>query len=238
MSLVKGLYNPEKNNMRLLSTVITEKLKTPCGVLMGANVANEVAEGAFCETTIAFQDENHGEVFKKLLQTPDFRVNVIKDAKNAELCGALKNIVAFAAGICDGVYGEKTNTKAAIIRLGLCEIMHFADTFFPGGSRETYLESCGVADLITSCFGGRNRKVGEAFAACETKTLDDLTKELLAGQQLQGAGTAEEVNTFLAQKGKEKEYPLFTAVHQICKRSIPPKALIDALRNHPEHTDK
>ncbi|GAV07022.1 hypothetical protein RvY_16914-2 [Ramazzottius varieornatus] len=90
MSLVKGLYNPEKNNMRLLSTVITEKLKTPCGVLMGANVANEVAEGAFCETTIAFQDENHGEVFKKLLQTPDFRVNVIKDAKNAELCGALK----------------------------------------------------------------------------------------------------------------------------------------------------
>ena len=53
-------------------------------------------------------------------------------------------------------------------------MMHFADTFFPGGSRETYLESCGVADLITSCFGGRNRKVGEAFAACETKVSEQL----------------------------------------------------------------
>ncbi|OQV14072.1 Glycerol-3-phosphate dehydrogenase [NAD(+)], cytoplasmic [Hypsibius exemplaris] len=235
MSLVKGLYNPEKTNIRLLSTVITDKLKIPMGVLMGANVANEVADGLFCETTIAFKELKQGQIFKKLMQTPDFRITVIKDVTNAELCGALKNIVAFAAGVSDGVFGEKTNTKAAIIRLGLMEMMKFAEQFFPGGTPETFLQSCGIGDLVTSCFGGRNRKVGEAFAASPAKTLDDLSKEMLGGQQLQGARTAEEVNYFLSHKGKEKDFPLFTAVHQICKKEMAPNKLIDAIRQHPEH---
>lgn len=73
--------------------------------------------------------------------------------------------MAFAAGLVDGLYGEKgSNTKAAVIRLGIMEMIDFAEKFFPGGSRETFLESCGVADVITSSYGGRNRKVGEAFA--------------------------------------------------------------------------
>lgn len=155
---------------------------------MGANIANEVADEKFCETTIGkklfskrisvyiclsssdntvsntgARNEANGLLFKEMLQTPNFRITVVPESDTVEMCGALKNIVAVGAGFCDGL-GFGDNTKAAVIRLGLMEMVAFAKMFCKGQvSSTTFLESCGVADLITTCYGGRNRKVAEAF---------------------------------------------------------------------------
>merc|ERR1712224_825770 len=137
------------------------------------------------------------------------------DTVGVELCGALKNIVAIGAGFCDGL-GYGGNSKAAIIRIGLKEMIRFCKVFYEGIQDDTFLESCGVADLITTCYGGRNRLCAEAFAAAGgTKTLEEIETELLAGQKLQGTLTAKEVNHVLKMKNLEHEFPLFTTVYKI-----------------------
>lgn len=75
--------------------------------------------------------------------------------------------------------------------------------FISEHSAKTFFESCGVADLVTTCYGGRNRKVSAAFASSD-KTLAELEKELLNGQKLQGPETAKEVNVLLKSKNMEE----------------------------------
>ncbi|XP_028821138.1 glycerol-3-phosphate dehydrogenase 1b [Denticeps clupeoides] len=234
MSLIKGV-DEGPDGLKLISDVIREKLGIIMTVLMGANLANEVAEEKFCETTIGCKSKELGPVLKELMQTANFRVTVVEEADVVEICGALKNIVAVGAGFCDGLgYGD--NTKAAVIRLGLMEMIAFARIFCTAGSVSptTFLESCGVADLITTCYGGRNRKIGEAFAKTG-KSIEQLEKELLNGQKLQGPATASEVNHILKYKSLTDKFPLFTAVHQICFEAHPVQEFISCLQNHPEH---
>ncbi|XP_076311595.1 glycerol-3-phosphate dehydrogenase [NAD(+)], cytoplasmic-like isoform X2 [Tachypleus tridentatus] len=219
--------------IELISSVINKLLNIDMAVLMGANLAGEVAAEKFCETTIGCKDKEAGKLLKELIQTDYFRVVVVDDINTIEVCGALKNIVACGAGFVDGLgYGD--NTKAAVIRLGLMEMIKFADVFYPGSKLSTFFESCGVADLITTCYGGRNRKVAEAFVKTG-KRIEELENEMLNGQRMQGPQTAEEVHIMLKSKGMEKRFPLFTAIHQICQGNLPPTQMINCIKNHPEH---
>lgn len=86
----------------------------------------------------------------------------------AEMAGTLKNVVAVAAGFVDGM-GYGANTKAAIMREGLSEMRDLAQAMYPSVRDETFLESCGVADLVATCFGGRNRAVSAAWAQAHCK---------------------------------------------------------------------
>ncbi|XP_077461052.1 glycerol-3-phosphate dehydrogenase [NAD(+)], cytoplasmic isoform X3 [Stigmatopora argus] len=234
ISLIKGV-DEGPNGLKLISDVIQEKLGIAMSVLMGANIANEVADEKFCETTIGCKNENHGALLKELMQTSNFRVTVVQEHDVVEICGALKNIVAVGAGFCDGL-GFGDNTKAAVIRLGLMEMIAFARIFCTAGtvSSATFLESCGVADLITTCYGGRNRKVAEAFAKTG-KSIETLEKEMLNGQKLQGPATAAEVYLILKHKNLVDKFPLFNAVYQICYQGHPVTEFISCLQNHPEH---
>jgi len=233
VSLCKGFYVNPSGQVDLISNMVKDLLHIDCLVVMGANIANEVAAENFCEATIGSKNVENGNILKQALQTSYFRIVVVKDAEVVEACGALKNIVAVGAGFCDGLnFGD--NTKAAVIRLGLMEMIKFAEVFYPDHSARTFFESCGVADLVTTCYGGRNRKIAMAFAQ-SNKTIEELEKELLNGQKLQGPETAKEVNILLKSKNMESTFPLFTAVHQICTGEKPVGFFIDELRNHPEH---
>ncbi|XP_034731925.1 glycerol-3-phosphate dehydrogenase [NAD(+)], cytoplasmic [Etheostoma cragini] len=234
ISLIKGV-DEGPDGLKLISDVIQEKLDIAMSVLMGANIANEVADEKFCETTIGCKNKNHGALLKELMQTNNFRVTVVEECDVVEICGALKNIVAVGAGFCDGL-GFGDNTKAAVIRLGLMEMIAFARIFCTAGpvSSATFLESCGVADLITTCYGGRNRKVAEAFVKTG-KSIEELEKEMLNGQKLQGPATAAEVYLILKHKNLIDKFPLFNAVYQICYQGHPVTEFISCLQNHPEH---
>jgi len=234
ISLIKGI-NITDSGLGLISDEIRNGLGIDVSVLMGANIANEVAKDQFCESTVGGFGTN-AAVFKELFQRPTFRVSISEDPKTVELCGALKNIVACGAGFCDGL-GLGDNTKAAIIRLGLIEMMSFCKVFLSVDEVKdsTFFESCGVADLITTCYGGRNRKVSEAFAKTG-KSLAELETEMLNGQKLQGPETAQELQGVLkARNIPSTDFPLFTAVYQCCYQGAPVADFLKSLENHPAH---
>merc|ERR1719387_1773288 len=225
ISLIKGIEFDESGPL-LISNMIKEAMNgMDVSVLMGANVANEVARDEFCESTVGFKDKSNGAVWQKLLDCPTFRVGSINDVAGVELCGALKNVVALGAGFCDGL-GLGGNTKAAIIRIGLKETAKFAKKFFSGVLDDTFMESCGLADLITTCFGGRNRKCAEAFAKGKGDW-DEIEADLLKGQKLQGTITSKDVSAVLKAKKLEAEFPLFTRIHEIAYEGKPASAIIE-----------
>ncbi|XP_020382376.1 glycerol-3-phosphate dehydrogenase [NAD(+)], cytoplasmic-like [Rhincodon typus] len=233
ISLIKGI-DEGPDGLKLISYIIREKLGIEMSVLMGANIAKEVADEKFCETTIGSKNKTHGEILKELMQTPNFRITVVEERDTVEICGALKNIVAVGAGFCDGLgYGD--NTKAAVIRLGLMEMLAFAKLFCQGPvTSATFLESCGIADLVTTCYGGRNRKVADTFVKTG-KAIEELEREMLNGQKLQGPQTSAEVYKVLKQRNLVNQFPLFAAVYQICYEGRPVADIITCLQNHPEH---
>ncbi|KAK6905748.1 glycerol-3-phosphate dehydrogenase (NAD(+)) [Kwoniella mangroviensis CBS 8507] len=227
ISAIKGV-EVNGTDIETFASLIEGRVGTPCSALSGANIALEVAMGQFCETTIGCPTHTDSLLWSAVFHAPTFRVNAVEDVNGVSLGGALKNIVALAAGFVDGL-GLGGNTKAAILRIGLSEMIEFCMEFFAGSQRETFSnESAGIADLITTCYGGRNRKCAEEFAKTG-QPFDVIEKKLLNGQKLQGTATAEEVHNFLRARKRTHAYPLFEKVYQISYEGLPPKALVQGL---------
>ena len=238
ISCLKG-FDVSKDGVKLLSTYVTEKLGITCGALSGANLAPEVAKENWSETTVAYElpddykgegkDVDHG-VLKALFHRPYFHVNVIDDVAGISVAGALKNVVALGCGFVEGL-GWGNNASAAIQRVGLGEIIKFGQMFFPHSRVQTYYqESAGVADLITTCSGGRNVRVATAMAKTG-KSAEECEKDLLNGQSAQGIHTCKEVHEWLAECGKTDEFVLFEAVYQIVYENASMDSLPDMIED-------
>jgi glycerol-3-phosphate dehydrogenase (NAD(P)+) len=162
VSATKGL---EENSLQRMSEIIAEVLKrddqsTPAiGALSGPSFAQEVARGDPTAITIASQDAALLRTVQQDFSDSSFRVYTNSDVIGVELGGALKNIIAIAAGICDGL-GLGHNSIAALITRGLAEMTRLVVAC--GGRTETMAGLAGLGDLVLTCTGGlsRNRSVG------------------------------------------------------------------------------
>lgn len=161
----KGL---ELGTLQRMSVVLGEALGDPAPVVFtGPSHAEEVAVGIPTSIVAACADEARSQAVQVLCATPRLRVYTNDDVVGCEYGGALKNVIAIAAGLCDGLgYGD--NTKGALLTRGLAEISRLGVAM--GGRRETFFGLTGMGDLITTAMSrhSRNRHVGERLGRGET----------------------------------------------------------------------
>lgn len=192
------------------------------GVLSGPSFADEVARGLPCALTLATNEADFGAALAAQLNSPSLRVYSSSDLVGVELGGALKNVMAIAAGISDGMQ-LGLNARAALITRGLAEMVRLGVAM--GGKPETFMGLTGVGDLILTATGAlsRNRKVGMLLA--EGKTLDDILRAL--GHVAEGVNSAA---TALALARKHQvSMPITEAVNAVLFEGANPRDALKAL---------
>jgi glycerol-3-phosphate dehydrogenase (NAD(P)+) len=173
ISLTKGL---EANTNQRMTEIIREVLPGhPVGVLTGPNLAREIMRGQAAASVISMEDEIIVKEVQRLFHSGLFRVYFNTDLVGCELGGVLKNIVAIAVGMGDGL-GAGDNTRSALITRGLAEITRLGVAM--GGRQETFAGLAGMGDLIATCTSplSRNRHVGVELG--KGRKIDDIIKEM------------------------------------------------------------
>ena len=173
ISLAKGL---EQDTSMRMTQIIGEVLPGhPPGVLTGPNLAREIMAGSAAASVLAMEDETICNWLRPVFQSGLFRVYTNNDLIGCELGGALKNIIAIAVGMGDGL-GAGDNTRAAVITRGLAELTRLGVAL--GGRPETFAGLAGTGDLIATCTSpqSRNRHVGERLG--QGQTLEQIIDEM------------------------------------------------------------
>jgi glycerol-3-phosphate dehydrogenase (NAD(P)+) len=219
--LCKGF---EAGSARLPHQVAAEELPggVPRGVLSGPSFAQEVARGVPAAVTLAASELEFASAMARELHTGRFRIYSSDDLIGVEVGGAVKNVIAIAAGICDGLgFGE--SARAALITRGLAEITRLGLRL--GGRLETFMGLAGVGDLMLTCTGtlSRNRKVGLGLAS--GRPLADILAEL--GHVAEGVSTAPEVQRLAREV--EADMPIVDAVCAVLRGGVAPHSAVEML---------
>jgi len=193
-----------------------------CGALSGPSFAQEVARGLPCALTLASRDAGFAREAAGLLHGGRLRVYYSADLVGVEIGGALKNVMAIAAGISDGL-GLGHNARAALITRGLAEIARLGTAL--GGAPETFMGLAGAGDLILTATGdlSRNRRVGLELA--RGRALREILEGL--GHVAEGVRSAKEVSRLAAARGVEM--PVTDAVKAVLEERLTPAAAVELL---------
>jgi glycerol-3-phosphate dehydrogenase (NAD(P)+) len=226
VSATKGLE--DSSHLRMTEVVVQvlardTGFRPRLGAMSGPSFAEEVARGDPTAVTIASNDAELAQTVQQALSDPRFRLYTNEDVIGVELGGSLKNVIAIAAGVCDGL-GLGHNSVAALITRGLSEMTRLVVAC--GGQRETMAGLAGLGDLVLTCTGGlsRNRRVGVELGRGRQLT------EIIAGMH---GMVAEGVLTTNAAMGLARangvEMPLTEKMHAILHDGKPPREAMHEL---------
>lgn len=222
--LVWGTKGLEPETGRLLHEIAGEILgpERPMAVMSGPTFAHEVAAGLPTAVTVAATELEVAARLARCFHGDTFRVYTSDDLIGVQLGGAVKNVLAIAVGISDGL-GFGANTRAALITRGLTELMRFA--LACGAQRETLMGLSGLGDLVLTCTEdqSRNRRLGLALA--QGKRLDEALT--LIGQAVEGTVAAEVVIAKARQL--DVEMPIAEQVYQVLYAGRAPRQAVEAL---------
>mmetsp|Transcript_35175 Transcript_35175/g.85129 ORF Transcript_35175/g.85129 Transcript_35175/m.85129 type:complete len:554 (+) Transcript_35175:352-2013(+) len=251
LSVSKGI---ETTSLGFMADLLRDCLgeDRPYAFLSGPSFAREIVEGVATAVVIASEDLDLAKDLASLISDGRFKCYISTDVIGVEIGGAVKNVIALGAGFIDGI-GLGSNTKAALMRVGLREMSKFCHMFFDGVRDDTFTESCGMADLITTCYGGRNRKCAEAWArevvestssgkvvSYDAKHCEELwtkvEREMLNGQKLQGTITSQDAYKLLESRGVTDEFPMLKTIYQIAYEGKSVHDIVEGISIKPKST--
>ena len=226
ISVAKGIHRDTHALMTETAESILER--KDIAALSGPSHAEEVARGTPSAVVIGCTNTEVAHQFQSLFNNPTFRVYTTDDVIGVELGGALKNIIAIAAGICDGIgYGD--NAKAALITRGMAEMTRLGMAL--GAQPETFAGLSGMGDLIVTCLSkhSRNRGVGERLGKGES------LEQIAASMAQVAEGVYNCVNAQALAREKNVEVPITDEVCQVVHDGKnPEQAVQDLLRRDPK----
>ncbi len=223
ISLSKGIEQGTLKRMTEVTVdVLPEHDPEIIGVLSGPNLAREVAAGQPAATVVALPDETEAARLQHLFASPTFRVYTNPDVVGCESAGALKNVMAIAAGIAHGLgYGD--NTIATLITRALAELTRLGVAL--GGQPLTFAGLAGMGDLIATCVSDQSRNHRVGFGLGQGRALDDILAEM--NQVAEGVKSTRAVLE-LGERHRI-EMPIAAQVGQVLYEGADPKAVVPAL---------
>jgi glycerol-3-phosphate dehydrogenase (NAD(P)+) len=215
----------------LAHQVLAPLWPAPVGIVSGPSFAVEVAQGLPTALAVAATDSALAQRVAALLRADTLRTYESDDIAGVEAAGAVKNVLAIAAGASDGL-GFGNNARAALITRGLAETGRLSAAL--GGRRETLMGLAGLGDLVLTCTGdlSRNRRVGLALA--EGKSLAEILAGL--GHVAEGVAAAAAIRALSRHLGVEM--PICDAVHAVLYEGLAPRVVVERLLKREPRTEQ
>ena len=225
VSATKGIENGTLQTMTQMIAEVAPR-HANAAVLAGPGFAAEVARGLPAALVAAAHDEAVSRRVQELFAARSLRVYSSIDVTGVELCGAVKNVIAIASGVSDGL-GLGSSARAAVITRGLAEIMRLVDA--AGGRRETAAGLAGLGDLVLTCTGdlSRNRAAGLAFARGERPQID--APPPVAGGKAIAEGIPNSRSVLALANKLGVEMPIVSAVYRSLYEGQAPNAMVEEL---------
>jgi glycerol-3-phosphate dehydrogenase (NAD(P)+) len=224
LSVSKGIEN---TTLMRMSEVIEDTLgNVDMAVLSGPTISHEVSRGMPTTVVVASGDERLASQIQGIFNTASFRVYTSNDVVGVELGGSLKNVIAIAGGVLDGL-NLGANTKAGLVARGLVEISRLGSAM--GAKRETFYGVSGLGDLVTTCIStyGRNRWFGEEIGKGKKPN------EILKKTEMVVEGFATAKSAYELAKKYRVDMPITEEIYKVLYKNKPPKKAIADLMSRP-----